>query len=304
MAILDSGIDRDHPDLADALVAEQCFCYNPNGDCCPNGQSYQTGTGSAEDDHGHGTHVAGILASNGKVSSVGVAPDTNITMVKMLDENNAFYSSSDIVNALDWLNVNRPNLDAVNMSLYTNATFSGICDSTYTWTQAMYLAVQNLVNKGVFVVAIAGNNGLANTTTAPGCLSNVVSVGATDSSDVAASFSNSHSTVNYFAPGVNILSDAIGGGTAIKSGTSMAAPHVAGAGILLRQAKPTLSRAGIIQALTQTGVSVTDWNNITHPRIDTYRAVCSVKDCTSASSSHKYQPSIMGLLLRDKGEGE
>ncbi len=294
VAVLDSGIDRDHPDLQSALLAEQCFCFHPDGGCCPDGTSYQTGSGSAEDDHGHGTHVSGIIASRGSVSSAGVAPDAGITMVKILDGSNSFYSTSDIVSALDWLNVNRPDLDVVNMSLYTDTIFSDTCDSTYAWTQALYRAVANLTAKNVFVAAVAGNNGLAGMTTAPGCLSNVVSVGATDGNDTVAAFSNSHASVNYFAPGVHIVSDAVGGGTVAMSGTSMAVPHVAGAGALLRQAYPTISRAAIIEALSVTGVKVTDWNDLTRPRIDVHAAFSSLIEPASEGT---IGPAILHLLL-------
>ncbi|WP_051309187.1 S8 family peptidase [Desulfogranum japonicum] len=303
VAILDSGVDSDHPDLQSALLAEQCFCFNPGGGCCPNGSASQTGAGSAEDDHGHGTHVSGIIASRGNISAKGVAPGSGITMVKMLDSNNSFYSSSDIVRALDWLNINRPGLDVVNMSLYTNATFSETCDSTYAWTQALYRAVANLTAKNVVVVAIAGNNGEAQIVTAPGCLSNVISVGATDSDDTVARFSNSHTSVKYFAPGVNIVSDAIGGGTKSMSGTSMAAPHVAGAAALIRQASPGVSNAQMMQALSNNGVDITDWNGLTRPRIQIYDALCSLVNCSTLGedSPEKYMsPATLHLLLNDQ----
>jgi hypothetical protein len=70
VAILDSGIDTDHPDLASSLAGEQCFCSGGGG-CCPGGGSTQSGAGAAEDDHGHGTHVAGIVTSDGIVASHG-----------------------------------------------------------------------------------------------------------------------------------------------------------------------------------------------------------------------------------------
>jgi len=103
---------------------------------------------------------------------------------------------------------------------------------------------------------------------APGCLSNVFNVGATDKSDVAASFSNSHALVDVFAPGVSVTSDAPGGGTAILSGTSMACPHVSALSALIYGADSSVTRNEVASAMTGTGVHVTDWNMITHPRID------------------------------------
>lgn len=285
VAVLDSGIDSDHPDLADSILAEQCFCFNPQGGCCPDGSNVQSGTGSAEDDHGHGTHVSGIITSNGTVGPVGVAPDAGITMIKMMDSFNSFYSTSDIVAALDWLNVNRPELDIVSMSLYTNISFSDACDQTYSWTQALYAAVQNLVAKGVIVVAIAGNDGQAGSITAPGCLSNVINVGASDKSDVVAQFSNSHSEVDLFAPGVNIQSDEIGGGTVLMSGTSMACPHVSALGALLKQVSPIISENDFLQIATDTGMLLTDWNGLERPRINAFAAACSLSlfNCSTTS---------------------
>lgn len=268
VAILDTGYDTDHPDLASSLLAEQCFCYNPSSGCCPNGLSTQSGSGSAEDDQGHGSHVSGIITSDGVVAPLGVAPDAGITMIKMLDSNNSFWSTTDIVAGLDWINLNRPNVKVVSMSLQTSATFAGACDNTYAWTQALYTAVQNLVAKDVMVVAIAGNYYLPGEMAAPGCLSNVFNVGATDNSDVAASFSNSHALVDVFAPGVSVTSDAPGGGTAVLSGTSMACPHVSGLSALIYGADPAITRNQVASGMTGTGPPVTDWNMITHPRID------------------------------------
>ena len=294
IAILDSGIDSDHPDLSDSLIAEQCFCFNPAGGCCPNGQNIQYGTGSGEDDHGHGTHIAGIVASRGAIASAGVAPDSNITMIKMLDRRCRFYSSSDIVAALDWLNANRPNLNIVNLSLQTYATFSDVCDNSYSWTQALFSAVQNLIVKDVLIVSIAGNSGAAGIITAPGCLSNVIAVGAADKNDVPASFSNSHSEVDYFAPGVDIVSDMLGGGTESRSGTSMACPHVVAVGALARQVSPDTSRRDLIQLFSSSGISITDSNGLTRPRIDAYDIVCTLQDCRSSGAAI---PGIITLLL-------
>jgi len=276
IAVVDSGFDSDHPDLAEALLAEHCFCANSTADCCPNGQAEQSGPGSAEDDHGHGTHVSGIAASRGVTTGEGMAPAARITAVKTLDSNNSFQSSADITAALDWLHVNRPNLDAVNMSLYTNAHFPSACDTTFSWTQAMAMAVDNLTQRGVLVVTIAGNDGMADQLPAPGCLTGVVTVGATTLQDNVPGFSTSAAGVDLLAPGVNVAAPIIGGGVGTLSGTSMAAPHVAGLAALMLEANPGLTPLTLRCAMAETGVPVVDWNGLTGPRIDALSAVAAV----------------------------
>ncbi len=278
VAVLDSGIDSDHPDLMDALVYEHCYCYNPDGHGCPDGNSEQDGSGSAEDDHGHGTHVTGIITGNGNIAPLGIAPDTKIVAVKMLDKNNSFYSSSDIVAALDWIYNNRPDVDVVNMSLYTYDKFSGYCDETYAWTINLATAINNLRSIGILCISIAGNDSLAGKMTAPGCISSVIAVGATyDNQDSVANFSNSDEPLDIFAPGVSINSTAMGGGSTTFSGTSMAAPHVTAATAMLRQKNPNLLPSEMELALETSPVSITDPNGITRPRLDVVAALAEVE---------------------------
>ena len=123
IAVIDSGIDRDHPDFSGRILGEACFCYNPDANCCPDGSSSQFGPGSAEDDHGHGTHVSGICAADGLHS--GVSPQAKIVAVKTIDSRNGFWSFSDQTAALDWLYSQNLGLVAVNMSLGTFASVAG-----------------------------------------------------------------------------------------------------------------------------------------------------------------------------------
>ena len=98
IAVIDTGIDTDHADVQNALVAEHCFCDRGNGSgCCPNGQLEQDGPGSAEDDNGHGTNVAGIALSDGNVGVVGLAPGAALVGVKVMDSNARFTSSSQVI---------------------------------------------------------------------------------------------------------------------------------------------------------------------------------------------------------------
>jgi subtilisin family serine protease len=199
IAVLDSGIDSDHPDLSDALVGEQCFC---SAACCPNGSWTQNGAGAAEDDNGHGTHVTGIITGNGQVAPVAVAPGTNIVAIKVLDANNIFCCSSDIVAGLDYILADRPDVKVVNMSLGTFATFAGNCDNDTAFTMSFARAINALTSNGVSVFAASHNFGLPNEMSAPACVANTISMGAVNDDDNVADFSNSGPTLDLLAPGV------------------------------------------------------------------------------------------------------
>lgn len=291
VAILDSGIDRDHPDPADALGAEACFCGN---NCCPNGLDTRFGPGAAEDDVGHGTHVAGIVTSNGVVSPRGVAPDAGIVAVKVLGSDNTFCCTSDIVAGLDWVFANQPEVDVINMSLGTFALFSGYCDNATADTMALARAINQLRSRGVMSFASSGNNASGTQMGAPACVENTLSVGAvydanfgpisygncsdsTTAADKVTCFTNTNSTTDMFAPGAPIRSDYLGGGTAILHGTSMASPHAAGCAANLRHAEGTLDPLTIESALESTGHPVVDvTNGLTFPRIDCLAALNSL----------------------------
>ncbi len=272
VAILDTGIQRDHPSLIGRVVAEACF-GGPAG-FCHNGTTRQTGYGAGEDDAGHGTHVAGIVASSGAVGSPGVAPGASLVSVKVTDNCSfagCFQSFAEIVAALDWLAVNHDELRVrvVNMSLGTSALFEGACDETTAYNMAGAQAVAVLRQLGVVVVAAAMNDGSRTQMGSPACLSGVVAVGATNNGDLVASFSNVNGQTALFAPGVNIESLAMGGGTRIVSGTSMAAPHVVGCAALLAQASPSLTAGALIDRLLVSEVQVTEQTmGWTLPRLD------------------------------------
>ena len=119
IAIIDTGVDTDHADLVQRIVGQQCFCSNASGSggCCPSGQATQSGMGAAEDDHGHGTNVAGIMVGEGNVAPRGAVPQAQLVAVKVLDSANSFCCTSDVVAAMDWVAMNHPDVDAVNMSL-------------------------------------------------------------------------------------------------------------------------------------------------------------------------------------------
>jgi subtilisin family serine protease len=141
VALLDSGIDTDHPAFAGRIAAEACFCDNLDGTgCCPSGVTQRSGPGSAEDDQGHGTHVAGIVS--------GVAPATHIVAVKVLDSANRFRSFTQIYRALEWIADNRPDVDAINMSLGSDARLTDWECESYAISWGLQPVIARLRKRG------------------------------------------------------------------------------------------------------------------------------------------------------------
>ncbi len=266
IAIVDTGVDLDNLDFFGRVIAEACFCTRPGSNCCPNQQASQVGSGSGQDDNGHGTNVAGIAAAGG--THTGMAPGAEIVSVKTIDNNNAFYTFSDQIAALDWLFTQNLGLSSVNMSLGTNQLFSGSCDNQFSFLMATQIAVNNLNSLGTEVIAAAGNQFADNLLPAPACVSNVVAVGATNDADAPQAFSNTSALVELFAPGVNISASGLNSGGSTYTGTSMSAPHVAGGIVLLASALPAAGAESLVDSLKATGPIVTDRLGNDIPRIN------------------------------------
>ncbi|WP_173916840.1 S8 family peptidase [Halobacillus sp. Marseille-Q1614] len=210
IAIIDSGVDYNHPDLNDKTVRGYDFVdydYYPM------------------DLNGHGTHVAGTAAAetNNAQGIAGMAPNSRILAVRALDANGSG-SMTAISDAIRYSA--DQGAKVINLSLGCN------CD-----TQTLENAVNYAWSKGSVVIAAAGNDGVS-TTFEPASYANVIAVGAVDRYDRRASFSNYGTWVDVTAPGVDIASTVPNGGYAYMSGTSMASPHVAGlAGLLAGQGR-------------------------------------------------------------------
>jgi subtilisin family serine protease len=179
-AVIDGGIDAAHPDLADDLVAEQCFCDDhpsPARGCCPNNGATQSGPGAAAETDGHGTSVAGIITSGGVVAAPGVAPDAGIAAIRVFG-NNGGGLFSDIDAALDWVLDNHVALGirVVNMSLGDGGQYASAavfpCSGSNTTS-----AVSALVAAGVAVFVASGNEGHDAGVSFPACIGNAISVG-------------------------------------------------------------------------------------------------------------------------------
>ena len=277
VAVIDSGIDPNHADLADDLAFEECFGDNDGGingiGFCPGGSDRRSGVGAAEDDESHGSHVTGIVTSKGTVSPVGVAPDAEIVAIKVLDGANNFYYFAEILAAVDFVIINKPvaggflDVKLVNMSLGTNARFDSDCDGSNAWNMAGASAVNLLRVLGVTVFASSGNDSSTTSMSSPACLSEVVSVGATDDFDNVAAFTNSNASTDMMAPGVGVVSTDNTGVTAIKSGTSMASPHAVGCAALLIEAGVVMTPAEVEARLKNSPVQVSV-GTFSFPRID------------------------------------
>lgn len=303
VAVLDMGIDNDHPFVAGRIVHQACFSTTDAAtgaaSLCPNGKDTQTGPGAAESRIarclangvnlcGHGTHVAGIAAGRRAPGAPadGVAPGAGIMAIQVFSRIDSaarcgavgarppcFVSyTSDQKLALEHvIRLARTyNVAAVNMSFGGGGPHQRHCDGDAE-AGALKAQFDALVARGVAPVAAAGNGGRTGVA-APACLSGAVAVGATDNTDAIAGFSNRGPLVDLFAPGVSVTSSVPGGAYGPMSGTSMSAPHVAGSFAVLRQAFPGLDAAQALRRLRETGTPVGPDRT---PRVDLGRAVSS-----------------------------
>ena len=305
VAVIDSGVDSTHPFLAGKVVEEACYSTTSGSystTLCPNGADQQVGPGAGVNCQleaqgcWHGTHVAGIVAGDGTSLDLpifGVGRGASLMSVQVFSQINSFLDcggsppclgafTSDILAALERVYDLRTTYDfaAVNMSL-GGGLFGSACDD-----EPYKPFIDNLRAVGIATVVASGNDGATNQLSAPACVSSAVSVGATTKDDQVASYSNVAPFMSLFAPGDEIISSYPDSQFAIASGTSMAAPHVAGAWAILKQAAPTASVDEILQSLTSTGVMITDpraGTGTTLPRIQVDLALGALLDIDNPS---------------------
>jgi subtilisin len=262
IAIIDTGIQLNHPDLN-----------------ARNGTNCVTPGAQAQDDHGHGTHVAGTAAARDNADGVvGVAPGARVWAVKVLNAAGSG-TTSQIICGIDWVTANAGTVEVANMSL-GGASFFGAFSGCNSAFDPMHPAICRSVQAGVTYAVAAGNSAADANTFVPATYSQVITVSAladfngapgggaaatcrADEDDTFANFSNFGADIDIIAPGVCILSTYLGGGYNTFSGTSMASPHVAGAAALYKSANPGASPAQVKSALQNAGNL--NWNDADDP---------------------------------------
>jgi len=259
IAIIDTGIDLDHPDL-NVFASTNCARGGPFGGDCKDGDG--------DDGNGHGTHVAGTAAAidNG-AGVVGMAPGARLWAVKVLGNNGSGWMSW-IIGGIDWVTGNADQIEVANMSLGCE------CSSS-----AMDTAIANSVAAGVVYAVAAGNSDKDASTFSPANHPDVITVSAVADSDgqggalgpdtpygaddTFASFSNFGSLIELAAPGVDILSTWKDGGYYTISGTSMASPHAAGAAALVKAGNPGFTPADVLAELVMYATPQSDPDGFT-----------------------------------------
>lgn len=251
IAIIDTGVNYKHPDLKENYIGGYDFV---NNDTDP------------MDDNGHGTHCAGIALGTGRASgfkNVGVAPMADLYVYKVLD-NEGIGDLSSVLRAFDQALIDE--IDVISISFGNNEELA-FPNSTLS------LAADSAVEAGIVVVASAGNDGAKGPISSPACARNVICVGATDDFDNIAGFSSQGPVEldngkylekpDIVAPGIDIKSCDRTNGYKFLSGTSMAAPHVAGASALILQNNPDLKPEEVIDILKENALNLELDKNIT-----------------------------------------
>jgi len=281
VAVLDTGVDKNNPELITSIAGGKGFGYS-----------------DYEDDNGHGTHVSGIITADG-VGGIplgfakGVAPDAKVWMAKVCDASGSCYVS-DIASAIEYVvkgpdgiinNGDEP-AKIMSISLGGGGTSGSNCDSDYLASKVNWA-----VDNGVTVVVAAGNT--AGKVSSPACASKVIAVGAVDKSDARASWSGTGYALDIMAPGVSIYSTLPGNSYASWSGTSMATPHVSATVALLKQANPSLTDSQIKDALYKTAKDLgsAGWDiYYGWGRVDALAAINSILPPTSTTTTTTTTP--------------
>lgn len=282
VAVLDTGVDYNHPFLTNKISGAACYSTRQAGmpgapdvfsSLCPNGANTQFGGNAAINCTltfcEHGTHVAGIAAGSqaAGVPLHGVARFASIYAVQVFRRvgttTNISAGDGDILSALaDILEQVRAGarIASVNISIWDRndgGHFAGTCDADPRGAPFVNI-INQLDAVGVATVIISGNGSRTDRVSWPGCVGNAITVSSADNAGVVAGDANVSATVDLFAPGVNINSSIPGGGFSQMSGTSMAAPHVAGAYAAIRSSCAFVRSQDIRGELVASGPAIVD----------------------------------------------
>jgi subtilisin family serine protease len=283
VAVLDTGVQKSHTELSDSVLLTADF----TGD-----------GGDNEDWDGHGTHVSGIVTSNGLLSyggdsTKGVSPEANVLVGKVCGVE--FCLEDDIVDGIEW--AESQGADMINMSLGGGLSFAENCDPAdpdSSDADKTVVAVNNAVANGIVVTISSGNDGIKSGVSSPACASGAIAVGASDGNKIA-SFSNTGPAMDIVAPGLGIFSTyscfAVAPTAEIPvpcdftwaatlSGTSMSSPHVAGVVALMLDADPDLTVAELKEALYSTAKKIQGGKFDGNGRVDALAAVNHVLEPT------------------------
>ncbi len=316
VAIIDTGIDRNHPDLN---VVGGYNCTSRNRD-------------KWDDDEGHGTHVAGIVgAMDNRIGVTGVAPGVRLWSVKVLDSTGHGFVSW-LICGVDWVtaqrdphNPSRPLIEVANMSLTFSMPGGDDSNCGRNNGDALHMAICRSTDKGITYVVAAGNESQSVRRVRPAAYDEVITVSALadydgrggghgypsescpywspEPDDAFTSFSNYGPEVDLIAPGKCILSTYLNGRYAWMSGTSMATPHVTGAAVIYKTLFPRATPAQVRMALEAVGTF--DWKTHTDPDtvhepavwIGQFRAMPDFAISTSLTSSATASGSTLPLKV-------
>lgn len=291
ICVIDSGVDYTHPDLGNCTEAEflsgNCSKVIGGYDFCGDDSACISEDNNPLDVNGHGTHVAGIIAANGFIQ--GVAPESRLVALKVCNSSGDCFLP-DIKAGINWCvnNASKYNISVISVSI-GSGLYSEECDEYYdgdnipegSGSLDLVSSINNAISNNISVVFASGNDGSSTGISAPACIQNVTSVGATDKSDNVASYSNRNEILDLLAPGSTINSTYLLG-YASGSGTSMAAPHVAGAIALLLNYKETQENSfstpnQLLNALNNSGELIYDpSSNRNYSRINVYSALLEI----------------------------
>lgn len=285
VAVLDTGVDAEHDFLAGKIVAEGCFSSPPASvtgavrrqSLCPNGLGVDIRAGAGlpcdepADQCAHGTHVAGIATGahvdTATFNGSGIAKGSDLVAIQVFtrfdDVEQCGMSApclmsypSDQLEALEYVRflASRLSIAAVNISI-GGARREHACDDN----DPRAPVIEDLRAMGIATVISSGNDSYYNAVSAPGCISSALTVGAAhrSSKDLNTDLSNTSDLVDFIAPGTDVMSS-VPGGFGPMTGTSMAAPHIAGSIALLRSQYPEASVAQMELALKMTSDQTVD----------------------------------------------